>query len=81
MDYVFNWAKWLGTDTIESVVITIDGDETLLQRDDSPIIDEQKVTVWLVGGTENERAIVSCQVTTVEKRKETRSVIFEIQPR
>jgi len=70
-DYAVDWASWLGTDTIaESEWIVPAG---LTQGEDSHTT--TKATVWLSGGTDQARYVVTNRITTAAGRTEDQSFI------
>lgn len=72
-DYIFDWTDWLGVDSIQASSVLADG--VII---DSSDFADGKVTVWVSGGTAGEVGSVTCQITTVQGRKEEKTALFEI---
>ena len=70
LDYEFDWTRWLGDDTISSVVITV---PTGIVKDQSSNT-TKKVTVWLSGGTAGSMYLIACRITTAEGRTDERTI-------
>lgn len=78
LDYEFNWSKWLYTgDTIASRVVTVPTGITL----DSSVPADDKVTVWLSGGTAGTKYNVSCRITTTGGRVDERTIRISVAER
>ena len=67
LDYGFDWAEWLGTDTISSYVLTLTTGITL--------------AVWLSGGTAGVKYDVACRITTTGGRTDERTVSVRVLER
>lgn len=78
LDYKWDWTEWLGEDTIQTVLITVEAGDIVIEEE---ISDSKTVTVWLSGGTINEPTIVTCRVTTAEGRTDERSARFYVKDR
>jgi hypothetical protein len=76
LDYSWNWATWLGSDTIASYVIEVDG--VTLNSDSRNV---SVVTAWLSGGTAGETATATCRVTTAAGRTEDRTIYLDVADR
>ena len=70
-DYVFDWKKWLATDTIKSYVLTPSLTVTVVADSN----DTTTVTVW-VSATAS--GTVKCHVVSVGEREDDRTVGFEV---
>jgi hypothetical protein len=80
LDYQFNFAPWLDTtngETIASHEIDIDAGINL----DSHPATGQTVTVWLSGGTINNKYNVTCEATTSAARTVVRSITIVVENR
>ena len=80
LDYVWDWGTqgaWLGTDTIDSAVVTVPDGLTL----DDTIVTTTTVTAWLSGGTVGESYTVTCHIVTAGGREDDRSMIFSMEER
>lgn len=82
LDYIFDWAAWLGSDTIASKNITA-SDGVII--DSSSIVESSKaVQVWATFPAEvGTRGFVACSITTASApaRTDTRRLDFTIQAR
>jgi hypothetical protein len=76
LDYSWNWGTWLGSDTIASYVIEVDG-VTL----DSDSRATAVITAWLSGGTAGETATATCRVTTAAGRTDDRTLYLDVDER
>lgn len=78
LDYTFDWATWLGSDTIASASVVADADSgvTVGLVTYSPT----KVTAWISGGTANKVAHLTCHVATAgtPSRTEERSIYLNL---
>jgi hypothetical protein len=80
LDYTFNFAQWLGNDTITSFVISSESGVTTSNATNTPTT----VIVWVSGGTglpRNTQRRVSCKITTNNGRTDTRSIWLNITSR
>lgn len=78
-DYPFDWSKWLaktgdGTDTIQSAVSILDAG--LLQHQIG--WDNTHVTIWAKNGTRGKTQRLTCQITTAQGRKQSRSIFLRV---
>lgn len=73
VDWVFDWADWLGTDTIASYALTEETGLTI----DSDSNTSTTVTVILSGGTDGETYTLDCSVTTAAGLTDVRRVTFD----
>ena len=77
LDFTFNWATWLDSDTIASDTVTV---ATGLTKD-SDSNDTTSVTVWLSGGTAGTAYKVTSQIVTAAGRTAERTIIIKVQER
>ena len=77
LDYEWDWAAWLGTDTIASHTVTA---ATGLTVDTSEATDTA-VTVWLSGGTVGQTYSVTCHVVTAAGSEDDRTVTVTVMER
>ncbi len=77
LDYTFNWASWLGTDTIASSTVTAEDGLTV----DSKSQTSTAVTAWLSGGTAKESYSVTCHIVTAAGREDDRTIGITVQER
>lgn len=73
LDYTWNWATWLGDDTIASFLISASSGITVGQTAAS----DTAVTAWLSGGTAETSYTITCRITTALGRtKDVTITIF-----
>lgn len=77
LDYVFNWADWLDTDTIASSSVTVPSGITK----DSDTNDTTTATVWLSGGTSGTEYAVTNRIVTAGGRTADRTIIISVHDR
>lgn len=77
LEYIWDWTEWLGNDSIAE--FTLENTPGIVI--DSFIKVDQKIIVWVSGGTLNEHETVTCKVETVGGRKEERTAIFDVKQR
>lgn len=78
LDYVWDWNDWLEEgDSIDSFVIYTPTGMTEVSSSEA----DGKVTVWFSMGDDFKSYKASCSIDTVFGRHDTRSVIFNIEPR
>lgn len=78
LDYIFNWAEWLATgETISSSTVTVPAGITK----DSESNTTNTATVWLSGGTEGERYVITNSITTNQGRTDDRSMTIRVSNR
>lgn len=70
LDYKIDWSSWLGTDTITASSWTAEDGITI----DSNEFDDTETVVWLSGGTEGYRYVVTNHITTAGGREDDRSI-------
>jgi hypothetical protein len=73
LDYTFDWTEWLDEgENIAAISVTVEGGIVL----ESAALAGAFVTAWVSGGIANEKALVTCQVTTshVPPRIDQRSI-------
>lgn len=70
VDFLVNWAPWLGADTIT-------GAATVLSSPDLTLHNQSNTTtghsIWLTGGVEGKTYLVTSRVTTAGNRQDDRS--------
>lgn len=76
LDYQFDWATWLDSDTISSYTITVNG-VTL----DSDSNTDTAVTAWISAGTAGAVATVACEIVTAGGRTDERTIKLLIENR
>lgn len=81
--YHFDWTDWLATSAqIASYVLTIDGPDTALTKDNDTIVTGgKKVQVRILGGTLGKKYNLECKIVTNESPTQTdeRSVDYQIR--
>jgi hypothetical protein len=77
LDYTIKWGDWLTTDTISSVVWTV---ETGLTQTAATNTTTQ-ATVWVSGGEVGTEYTATCRVTTTAGRIDERSIAIRIEQR
>ena len=77
LDYEWDWAAWLGADTIASHTVTASAGLTV----DSTEATDTAVTVWLSGGTVGQTYSVTCHVVTAAGREDDRTVTVTVMER
>jgi hypothetical protein len=77
LDYGFDWATWLGSDTISSSSWTVDAGLTQV----SDTNDTTTTTVWLEGGTVGVSYKAVNRIVTVGGREEDRTLWIVVQER
>jgi hypothetical protein len=77
LEYQFNWATWLGADTISSFSIISTSGITI----DSSTNSNTVVTVWLSGGTASTDYFITCRIVTVAGRTDDRTVKISVKHR
>jgi hypothetical protein len=75
LDYTWNWADWLGDDTIASATVTGVGCTV-----DSYTNTTTTVTAWISGGTTVSPS-ATCHITTAGGRQDDRTIVFDITER
>ena len=80
LDYVWDWAEWLGEDTIASASVAAEPDGLTVDR---VAVGEgsQTVTAWFAGGSEGATYAVTCHIVTAAGRVDERTVYVRIQDR
>ncbi len=75
LDWVFDWSSWLASgETITGHTITADAGITVAPSGKPTTLDAGKVTVWLAGGTLDQRYSIACRVTTNAGRTDERTI-------
>lgn len=77
LDYEFDWAAWLGTDTIASHTVTAATGLTV----ESSTATTTAVTAWLSGGSVGTSYAVTCHIVTAAGREDDRTVTVTVQER
>ena len=77
LDYPINWAAWLTTDTIVSVVWTVPTGITQTAATNTTTT----ATIWLSGGEVGTEYTVTCRVTTAGGRIDERSIAVRVAQR
>ena len=77
LDYEWDWAAWLGTDTIASHTVTASAGLTV----DSTEATDTAVTAWLSGGSVGMSYAVTCHVVTAAGREDDRTVTVTVMER
>lgn len=75
LDYQFDWADWLGDDTISNSIWVVPTGITK----ESDTHDDTTATIWLSGGTDGQRYGVVNYVTTVGGRTEDKKLTVVIK--
>ena len=75
LDYRFDWAAWLTTDTIATVTWTVPTGITQTAITNTTTT----ATIWLSGGTVGTRYTVVCRITTAAGRIDERSLVVSVQ--
>lgn len=77
LDYQWNYAEWLDTDTIASHQIIVPIGLTLVSSTHT----SSAVTAWISGGTVGKTYAVVCRITTTAGRIDDRTISLEIRER
>lgn len=79
VDYVFDWTDWLEpvSDTIASS--TLEAEPSTGVTVTGGITSPVAVTVWVEGGTPEQKYVIKNQITTAAGRKRTRQVTVTIR--
>lgn len=75
LDYVIDWSDWLDSDTISTSDWTVETGIT----EDSDSNTTTTATIWLSGGTVNDRYIVTNRIVTVGGRTDDRSISIYVR--
>lgn len=78
LDYTFDWAEALDTDTIASATVNLVRGTATIQ--DSTTNTTTTVTFWLQGGAPGETVIVSCLIVTAGGRTFEDEMSLNITP-
>lgn len=77
LDYTWDWALWLGTDTIASATVTGNGCTIVSDTNTTTT-----VTAWISGGSVNTAPpSATCHITTTGGRQEDRTIVFQMLDR
>jgi len=74
LDYQVNWSDWLDTDTISTSAFVV---QTGITKDSSSNT-TTTATVWLSGGTNGSRYVITNTITTSDGRTAERSFIIKV---
>jgi hypothetical protein len=74
LDYGFNWASWLGTDTITSSTWTVTG-----ATKDSDTHDTTTTTVWLSAGVVGTPIVAMNRIVTAGGRTDDRTMVITVR--
>ena len=77
LDYEWDWAAWLGADTIASHTVTAAMGLTV----DTSEATTTAVTAWLSGGSVGASYAVTCHVVTAAGREDDRTATIAVQER
>ena len=77
LDYQVDWATWLVTDTISSVVWAVPTGIT----QDSVSTTTTKATIWLSGGTVAIDYTIECKILTAAGRTDERRFVVKVRER
>lgn len=77
LDYSFNWATWLVSDTISTSTWTADTGITINSTTNTTTL----ATVWLSGGAAGTTYIVTNRIVTNGGRTEDRSLTINVEQR
>lgn len=75
LDYQFNWATWLGTDTISTSTVTVEPGITK----DSDSNTTTAATVWLSGGTAGANYTITNEITTAGGRTKEATILIKVR--
>lgn len=84
LDYQWNWATWLGADTISAATVTLPAGLAFETSAPHPLgytNTTTAVTAWLKSGTAGTDYTVVCQITTAGGRKDERSIVIRCMNR
>lgn len=74
LDYEFDWAAWLGSDTISSHTVTAATGITVA----SSTATSTAVIAWLSGGTAGQAYTVTNRIVTTGGRTDERSITLQV---
>ncbi len=77
LDYQWDWAAWLGTDTIAGHEITVPDGLAL----DSSEATNTTVTAWISDGTVGQSYLATCHIVTAAGREDDRTVTITVLER
>ena len=77
LDYEWDWAAWLGADTLASHPVTAEAGLTVDTSEAPPTA----VTAWLSGGSVGMSYAVTCHVVTAAGREDDRTATITVQER
>ena len=79
LDYKFDWAPWLGTDTIATSSWTAESGITIVPASES--FDDTTTTVFISGGAAGQNYRLTNRITTNASRTDERSIEIKIRQR
>ena len=77
LDYKLDWSSWLTTDTIASVIWTVETGITQTATSNTTT----SATIWLSGGEVGTEYTVTCRITTTAGRIDERSIAIRVAQR
>lgn len=77
LDYTINWSSWLTTDTISTVVWTVETGLTVTATTNTTTT----ATLWVSGGEVGTEYTATCRVTTTAGRIDERSIAIRVAQR
>ena len=77
LDYTFNWADWLGVDTIATATWTVPTGLTKASQSNTTTT----ATAWLSGGKVGATYQVTCSITTAGGRTDARTIEIRVAKR
>jgi hypothetical protein len=75
LDYQFNWASWLGSDTIQTSTWDVPDGITKTGEDNS----DTTATIWLSGGTAGTSYTLVNQIVTAGGRTDERTLVIHVK--
>ena len=77
LDYVVDWASWLGTDYITSAATSVQSGLTLSTQSNT----STQHTIWLSGGSNGQEYNVTSHIQTNAGRQDERSFTIRVRER
>jgi len=77
LDYVINWATWLGADTISTSTWTLSSTD-IVTTDDSHT--DTASTIWISGGVGNRKYTATNHIVTSLGREQDDSIMLIVHP-
>jgi len=81
LDYLVDWAAYLGTDTIATSTFTVDAGITVGTGLQAPSNTPTSATVWLSGGSVGQTYKVVNKIVTAAGRTDERTFMLSVQNR